>query len=66
VKAAGFDYYLRVKRGFLQAVIAREERRLRNNARRFFPQNPDSSGEILASIQTGFLLFIRHSLLVTL
>jgi hypothetical protein len=46
VKAAGFDYYLRVKRGFQQDVIARKERRLRNNARRSFPQSPDFSGEI--------------------
>jgi hypothetical protein len=46
-------------------VIARKERRLPNNARRFFPQSPDSSGEILPSIQAGFLLFIRHSLIVT-
>jgi hypothetical protein len=46
--------YLRVKMGFQQAVIAQKERRLPNNARRFFPQSPDSSGEILPSIQTGF------------
>ena len=37
MKAAGFHYYLRVKRGFQQDVLARKERRLRNNARRSFP-----------------------------
>jgi hypothetical protein len=65
VKAAGFDYLPARKKGVLTSCDC-TGRRLHNNARRFFPQSPDSSGEILASIQTGFLLFIRHSLLVTL
>ena len=66
VKEAGFDYLPARKKGVLTSRDRMKERRLRNNARRFFPESPDSSGEILPSIQTGFLLFLRHSLLVTL
>jgi hypothetical protein len=66
VKEAGFDYLLARKKGVLTSRAARKESRLCNNAKRFFPQRPDSSGEILPSIQTVFILFIRHSLLVTL
>jgi hypothetical protein len=53
-KASGFDYLPARKKGVLTSRDRTKRKAFAQQCKNIFPQSPDSSGEILPSIQTGF------------